>query len=92
MAGIWPKSCTKCFKSAAPVGVQSSASISPAQTGMPSSSAAVAGAGTGSTPCAQRTVPKPVHTGDAVMRSGASSCSSRQQVTMSVTASSVPSS
>ena len=42
---------------AAPVGVVISPAMSPAKTGMPSSIRAVAGAGTGSMPCAHRTWP-----------------------------------
>ena len=53
---------------------------------------AVAGAGTGSTPCAQRTFPAPTCTGDATIFSGASLRMSKHAAVMSATASIVPTS
>ena len=55
IVGMEENSPAKCFRSAAPVGVQSSLSISPAYIGMSWSRRAVAGAGTGSMPCAHFT-------------------------------------
>ena len=57
MGGISANSSARLLRSAAPVGVIISPGMSPAKTGTPSSSSAVAGAGTGSTPCAHFTVP-----------------------------------
>ena len=67
-----PQLPAKVRSSAAPVGVHSSAWMSPAVTGTPVSSFAVAGAGTGSRPWAVRTVPLPMVTGEAHTASGAS--------------------
>lgn len=78
--------------SAAPVGVVISPSMSPANTGMSRSMSAVAGAGTGSMPCAQRTWPKPVRTGETTILSGASMSSSQLTPTTSATASIAPTS
>ena len=52
----------------------------------------MAGAGTGKTPWAQRTVPRPTATGEAMMRSGASARSSSVTAVTSARASMVPSS
>ena len=60
--------------------------------GAPSRIRAVAGAGTGSTPWAQRTWPLPTWMGDTTTRSGAISCISRHTPTTSATASSAPTS
>ncbi len=85
MSGIGPKPVTKCLSSAAPVGVQSSPRTSPPYIGTPSRMRAVAGAGTGRTPWAQRTVPLPTCTGEAVTRAGASSCMSSETAATSAT-------
>ena len=50
--------------SSAPVGVTSSVAPRPRRSGTPFSSRACAGAGTGNTPCARRTVPLPTLSGD----------------------------
>ena len=92
MAGIPPKDWTKCFSSAAPVGVHSSLWMAPLYQGMPRSSSAVAGAGTGRVPWAQRTVPEPAATGDAKIRSACNSSSNQHTPTMSATASRLPTS
>ena len=64
----------------------------PGCVGIPCSRNAVAGAGTGSSPWAQRTVPRPVLTGEAQIYAGASCSSSIQQPTTSPMASSAPTS
>ena len=73
-AGMGPKRPAKARSRAAPVGVQSSAAISPGAVGTPASRWAVAGAGTGRRPWAVRTVPLPTMTGEAHTASGASRC------------------
>ena len=63
IAGSGPNSRAYAVTSSAPVGVTSSVVPVP-YTGTPVSSRAVAGAGTGNTPCAQSTVPPPTFSGD----------------------------
>ena len=92
ISGMFPKLSAKCLSSAAPVGVHISPLSSPAYTGMPFSSAAVAGAGTGSMPWAHFTVPKPILTGEATTRSGAICSISSETPTTSAIASSEPTS
>ena len=60
-------SLTKCFKRAAPVGVQSSPCTWVLYTGIPCKIWAVAGAGTGRIPWAQWTWPLPTWTGEAMI-------------------------
>ena len=92
ITGASPNSSTKYLSSAAPVGVQSSLFILPEYVGMPRSMSSVAGAGTGSTPCAHFTVPPPTLTGEAYTLSGASRCISMHTFSTSAIASMLPTS
>ncbi len=65
------KPVQKCRRSAAPVGVASSPRIPSEYAGIPFRSSRVAGAGTGSMPWAQRTVPHPTWMGEHHVSSGA---------------------
>ena len=77
---------------AAPVGVVSSPVMGPVVMGFPASSRAVAGAGTGISPWAQRTVPLPTATGDASTRVMPRRSTPHMAPTMSTMASSAPTS
>ena len=63
-SGRVTNSSTKVASNAAPVGVVASKGTAPSLTGMPLSSSRVAGAGAGSTPCSQCTMPPPSSTGE----------------------------
>ena len=91
-AGRGPNAAAKWASSAAPVGVHSSPVTGPGQVGIPARRFSVAGAGTGKTPWAQRTVPAPSAMGEAKMASGAIISSSIQQPTTSPMASNAPTS
>src|SRR5205085_12074353 len=70
MGGMGPNAVAYEEINKAPVGVTSSRWAPDEYTGMPSSSFAVAGAGTGNRPCAEFTMPPPTFKGDDTMRSG----------------------
>ena len=90
-AGGGPDESTRT--SAAPVGVTSSPAPSgPGRTGCPSRSLSVAGAGTGSRPCAARTEPSPSAIGPQWMRSIPSSWNPHTAPTTSRIASTAPTS
>ena len=91
MAGSGPKASALAARMPAPVGVVSSLSP-PASTSAPASSSSVAGAGTGSRPCAVSTVPPPSGTRRDVMRDGRSQASAAAAPTMSTIESTAPTS
>ena len=78
--------------SAAPVGVTSSLSISTPCSGAPRSSSSVAGAGSGSRPCAASTKPRPTGSGEHTTRSMPSDSSASATPSTSPTASTAPTS
>ena len=78
--------------SAAPVGVTRSIGAPAAYTGASPSSASVAGAGTGSVPCAHFTVPLPTFRGEAIQRSTPSASHPAAAQTMSTIVSTAPTS
>ena len=84
---VTAKEEAKRFISAAPVGVQSSPSLPSEKVGTPFKSSAVAGEGTGITPCAHLTEPKPVLTAVETILSGESSLIAAQKAVTSAIAS-----
>ena len=92
ITGMAPKLSAKYLRIAAPVGVQSSPCISPPYIGTFFRIYAVAGAGTGSMPCAHLTLPAPTCIEETITLSAPISLNRRQAAVTSATASIVPTS
>ncbi len=92
IAGIGPNWRAYVEITSAPVGVTSSAWISPPYTGTPCSSRTVAGAGTGNRPCAISIAPPPTFRGDDTMSSMPNHSRAKTTPTMSMMESMAPTS
>ncbi|MCZ7582759.1 MAG: hypothetical protein M5R36_05160 [Deltaproteobacteria bacterium] len=91
-SGKAPNDVASAATSAAAVGVTSSPSRSVPRTGRPFKSDNVAGAGSGSVPCAHSTKPFPVGSGETRTASAPSAWMPAQTPTMSMMLSSAPTS
>ena len=92
IAGTGPKAVAYSVSTRAPVGVSSSAWMPLEYTGASPRIRSVAGAGTGNTPWADRTMPPPTFIGDTTMRSAANHSSANTAPTMSMIESIAPTS